>query len=163
MTTPTQRWSFSSAVLGTGNPGWGDERERDVMLEAYAFVQILTRDAAVLFGAVVAWFEPFWVPLGLLLVVVVFPSMTFGRYCRSRNVDVRALIYGRSGRMRIAVTFTIMIGALVCMMLGVAHRDGLATGLGGIIGALVGGIASILGGVLYARKVGAAAEPDDDE
>lgn len=163
MATSAQRWSFSSAVLGTGNPSWGDERERNVMLEAYAFAQILTLYAALLFGAVVAWLVPLWVTLGLLLVVVVFPSITFGRYCRARDVDVRALVYGRAGRMRIAVTFTIIIGALVCMMLGVAHRDGLVTGLGGIIGALVGGAAGILGGVLYARKIRTAAEPDDDE
>ncbi|WP_405136339.1 hypothetical protein [Nocardia sp. NBC_01388] len=163
MTTPTQRWSFSSAVLGTGDPRWGDERERNVQLEAYAFAQSLTVYAALLFGAVVAWLGSFWVTLGLLLLVVVFPSIAFRRYCRARNVDVRALIYGRAGRMRIAVTFAITIGALVCMMFGVAHREGLATGLGGILGALAGGTASIIGGVVYARKVQAATETHDDE
>ena len=163
MTTPVQRWSFSSAVLGTGNPSWGDERERNVMLEAYAFAQILTVYAALLSGAVVAWLVPLWVTLGLLLVVVAFPSMAFGRYCRARNVDVRALVYGRAGRLRIAVNFAIIIGALVCMMFGVAHREGLVTGLGGIIGGLVGAAVGIVGGFVHARRVQAAAEPDDDE
>ena len=153
-------------LLARSADSWGDERERAVMLEAYAYVFILTSYLLWTVGAVIAWFIPAWVVVVLFLTFLL-PSLEWQRYSGARGVDANALAYTGSSLLRTALTGAYFCACALSMWAAAAVQwipDSSATLRGGLIGGVCGGAAAILYGWWHAKKKAArseAAAPDE--
>lgn len=149
------RTTLPSLLLGPAEESWGDERERSVMLEAYAYVFILTTIVLWTVGAVVAWFIPAWVTI-VLFVAFAVPSLEWARYCSSRDVDVNTLAYGGSSFLRTALSGLYFGACAVSMALAavddLSPDDDSSSLYGAITGGVVGAVAVILVLRLQARR-----------
>ena len=100
--------SLPNLLLGPDDASWGDERERGVLLEGYAYGYTLMLYLLWAVGAVITWFVPAWVSIVFWLAMVI-PGMEFQRFCKARGVDSLTLVYGRSSRIRL-VAVSLFIG-----------------------------------------------------
>ncbi|MEZ5210663.1 MULTISPECIES: hypothetical protein [unclassified Gordonia (in: high G+C Gram-positive bacteria)] len=148
-------------LLAPAAHSWGDERERTVMLEGYAYVFLLTQFLLWTTGAVVAWFVPGWV-IVVLFVAFLLPAMEWQRYTRARDVDANTLAYAGGSLARVVTTgFYFGACAISMCVAATTHwlpNDGSASGavVGGVIGA---GTAMFLG---WWRAKRVAARSHDD-
>lgn len=160
----TSRASFPNLLLGPDDASWGDEREREVMLEGYAYGYTLMLYTVWAVGAVVAWFIPAWVSVVLWLAFVI-PAMEWQRFCRARQVDSLMLTYARASRARLLTATLITGGCSLSMALAVVHQlspDGVQGGLwGAIVGGIVGGTVAFAVMRIIAKR--REARPMDDD
>jgi len=158
--------SLPELLLGSKEPSWGDERERSVMLEAYAYVFILSLTLTFAMAAVVAWFVPWWVTV-LMFFVFLIPSMEWQRYCKARGVDTQRLAYTGSSVRRSALTGVFFIACAISMCLGATSQSNLpdesSTLTGGIIGGVVGGLGAMALLWFSARRKNRRLDDADDE
>lgn len=159
MTTRTR--TLPRLLLATGAESWGDERERAVMLEAYAYVFLLTTYLLWTVGAVIAWFIPAWVTIVLFLAFLL-PSLEWQRYTKARGVDANTLAYSSSLlRTALAGAYFGACALSMCVAVTVAWvPESSFTLSGGLVGGLCGGAAAILFGWLRAKKKAAQTHAD---
>lgn len=156
--------SLPALLLGTGSESWGDERERSVMLEAYAYAFILSVALFCSVIAVVAWFVPAWVTI-LLFIALVVPSTEWARYCRARDVDPLVLTWGGRWSARTVIGSLLAggcgasIGLAVYLDLVPDTSSGLASGIVGSVGGL---LAVIWLNRRTAKRKRTQAESDED-
>ncbi|MGB6124751.1 MAG: hypothetical protein WBG47_05285 [Gordonia sp. (in: high G+C Gram-positive bacteria)] len=149
-------------LLGKSSDAWGDERERSVMLEAYAYVFVLATIVLWTVAAVIAWFVPWWVTLVLFLALII-PSMEWQRYCKARDVDANLLAYGGSSWLRatlIGVYFGVCAISMTVAVLTEIGRGNSVTG--GLIGGVLGMIGAVTGARWAARRKAQRLLNDDD-
>ncbi len=148
-------------LLAPDAQSWGDERERGVMLEAYAYVFVLAQFLLWTTGAIIAWFVPGWVTV-TLFAVFLLPSMEWGRYTRVRGIDANTLAYTRGSLARIVATGAYFGGCALSMCLAAVEYwtpdDGSASGA--IVGGVVGAAAALFLGWWHARRSAARTEAD---
>lgn len=162
------RTTFPDLVMGRSDPSWGDERERSVLLDGYAYTYVLSAVTLWVVGAVIAWFIPGWVTLVLFLAILV-PALEFSRYCSSRGVDAQRLTWARSTRSRLVVV-SVISGVSAASMMCAAMADltpaagRTAMLIACAIGGLIGGVAAFVISRVRARRA-EAREPltADDE
>ncbi|MEP9392853.1 hypothetical protein ABLE92_11020 [Gordonia sp. VNQ95] len=157
-------------LLGPDDGSWGDERERSVLLDGYAYIYILGSIALWVLGAVAAWFIPIWVTIALWLVLVV-PAWEWQRFAKARGVDAQALAYARAARTRM-VLLSVLVGACSVSMglavWGAVVPDDGSSGLvvwtivGGVVGGAVGGSVTFLAKRRRAKATMATADAGDD-
>lgn len=140
-------------LLAESSESWGDERERAVMLEAYAYVFLLTQFVLWSVGAVLAWFVPVWVTV-VLFVAFLAPSMEWQRYTRARGVDAYRLAYSGSSFRRTALIGAFSGCCAVSMAVAVAIQvaPDSSTTVGAIVGGICGGAAAIAFGRWHAKR-----------
>lgn len=156
--------SLPNLLLSPTSDSWGDERERSVMLEAYAYVFALTQVVLWTVFAVLAWFIPWWATVVLFLAFLI-PAMEWQRYTRARDVDANLLAYGGNAARRTAIIGLYLGACGASMAMAVIRQlqpDSGAT-QGAIIGAVVGAVGAIALGWWSAKRKAAriAAQPDD--
>ena len=144
--------TIPALLLSSTDDSWGDERERSVMLESYAYVFILATVLLWTMAAVVAWFIPIWVTV-TLFVALMIPWIEWQRYTRARGVDANTLAYGGESWKRTAVAGLYFGGCAASMAAAVISRvdsDGGVTGV--IVGGAVGAVAAVAIGRWEARR-----------
>ncbi|MGW5524294.1 hypothetical protein [Gordonia sp. NPDC003950] len=131
-------------------PPGGDERERAVLLEGYAYIYSVMAVALWILSAVAAWFIPIWVTIGLWLVLIV-PAMEWQRFAKARGVDAQSLVYARASRRRVlglgVITGACSVSMALAVILEITPSGDSAT----IVGAIVGGVAGGTAAYLFAR------------
>lgn len=138
------RSTFPELLLGSNDASWGDERERGVLLEGYAYSYTLSTLLLWAIGAVVAWFVPVWVTVVLWFALVI-PAVEWQRFCKVRHVDAQVLVYARASRLRV-ISAGIYTGACsLTMVLAATLALGFDNQSTTIVGAIVGGV---VGGTL---------------
>lgn len=160
---PTQKTTIPSLLLGPADPSWGDERERGILLEAYAYAYLLGAFLHWVILAVVAWFIPAWVG-AIFFVALLIPAMEFQRYSKARGADTNLLTYGHGSRTRLVITAVVTCACAISAMLAITSSwSGGAAG--GIVGGIVGASAAIYFSKRKARKTQAKldAEANFDE
>ncbi|GAA3965484.1 hypothetical protein [Gordonia caeni] len=158
----TRNHTLPGLLLARSANSWGDERERAVMLEAYAYVFILATYLLWTVGAVIAWFIPAWVTV-ILFLVFLFPSLEWQRYTGARGVDANTLAYTGGSLLRTALTGAYFGACALSMWASAALQwvpDSSSTLRGGLVGGLCGGAAAILFGWWSAKKKAAQSDAD---
>ncbi|MBY4570050.1 hypothetical protein ACN95_08475 [Gordonia sihwensis] len=147
-----QTKTLPALLLRNTDDSWGDERERAVMLEAYAYVFILATILLWTLAAVSAWFVPAWVTVAFFLGLLI-PSVEWQRYCRARDVDAHALAYGGESWVRTALIGCYFGGCAVSMATAVIAEIDPGDGVGGAVaGGVVGALAAVLVGRWGAKR-----------
>lgn len=139
--------TLPAVLLQSSADAWGDEREHGVMLEAYAYVFILSTIVLWTIAAVAAWFVPPWVTV-LLFFGLLIPSIEWQRYARARGVDANALAYGGDSWIRVALT-GVYFGACALSMASAVISQ--LDPDGGISGAIAGGAVGAIVAVAVSR------------
>lgn len=140
--------TLPALLLSSTDDSWGDERERSVMLESYAYVFILATVLLWTVAAVVAWFIPIWVTV-TLFVALMIPWIEWQRYTRARGVDANTLAYGGESWKRTAVA-GLYFGACAASMAAAVISRGDSDG-GGVTGVIVGGAVGAVAAVSIGR------------
>ncbi|MFT4088022.1 MAG: hypothetical protein QM658_12920 [Gordonia sp. (in: high G+C Gram-positive bacteria)] len=157
--------TLPNLLLAESSQSWGDERERAVMLEGYAYVYILTQFTLWTVGAVIAWFVPAWVTVVLFLAFLI-PALEWQRFTRARGVDANTLAYSGAGFLHTAVTSAYIGACALSMAISVivaCSPDAGSTSAGAIAGG-VGGIAiAVVAGRWAAKRKAARADDAPDE
>ncbi|EGD55321.1 hypothetical protein [Gordonia neofelifaecis] len=147
-----QAKTIPAILLRDADESWGDERERSVMLEAYAYVFILATILLWTLAAVAAWFVPAWVTVALFVALLV-PSMEWQRYCKARGVDANVLAYGSAAWWRTALIGCYFgacaISMATAVIAGLGSDDSVA---GGVVGGIAGAIAAVFVGRWAAKR-----------
>ncbi|MDF3282708.1 hypothetical protein [Gordonia sp. N1V] len=161
------RTTFPDLLLGPDDASWGDERERAVLLEGYAYTYTLSTLLLWALGAVAAWFVPAWVSV-LWWVALIAPAMEWQRFCTARRVDPQTLVYARGSRRRIIVaslyTGACSLSMALAVILGLGPDGEATTIVGAVVGGIVGGGAAFLLARRHAiksEKAQAAGDLDD--
>ena len=155
--------TLPALLLADADDSWGDERERAVMLEAYAYVFILTNIVLWTVAAAVAWFVPAWVTI-VLFVALLIPSLEWQRYCKARGVDANTLAYGGDSWLRVALTGMYFGACAIVMITAVIAEFNPGSGVGGgIVGGVVGALSAILVGRWAAKRKKQQADDADED
>ena len=162
MTDSTRRTNeFADRLAGLNDPSMGDERERDIILRAYALTATVGTYASICVGILFAL-----IGAGLWSLLPVLANGLTGvvaaGYCKREGVDLNRATLRTTGR-RFAVTMT--IGAVLALFLVAVlayHMQtgqpvidvglggwptgttGSSTATGGVIGGIIGGAAVIV-------------------
>lgn len=153
-------------LLAPTAQSWGDERERAVMLQAYAYVFLLAQFVLWTVGAVIAWFIPAWVTIVLFLAFLI-PSIEWQRFTKARDVDANTLIYTRDSLWRTASisAFFGMCALSMALSIIVAYMpDDSSSAQGAVVGGICGVVAAIGLGWWTAKRKAARSDdlPDED-
>ncbi|ALG85817.1 hypothetical protein [Gordonia phthalatica] len=144
--------TIPALLLADTDDSWGDERERSVMLQAYAYVFILANVLLWTLAAAAAWFVPAWVTIALFLALLI-PSLEWQRYCRALGVDANTLAYGGDSWLRVALTGIYFGACAVVMATAVIAKLNPDGGVGGAVaGGVVGALTAIAAGRWAAKR-----------
>lgn len=150
---PQRAKTIPALLLQSSADSWGDERERGVMLEAYAYVFILMNILLWTLAAVAAWFVPAWVTI-VLFVAMLIPSLEWQRYSRARGVDANMLAYGGESWIGVALTGLYFGACALSMATAVVSQfdNSDSSVSGGIAGGVVGALTAVLVGRWAAKR-----------
>ncbi|WP_026917598.1 hypothetical protein [Gordonia shandongensis] len=158
-----RRTTLPALLLGESSEAWGDERERSVMLEAYAYVFVLATVALWTLAAIAAWFVPVWVTVALFVCLLV-PTLEWQRYCSARDVDAQRLAFGGASALRATLTGLYFGGCAVSMIAAVMQSvwpgDTIAAP---VAGGAAGAIGAVVWGRIAARRAAQREAATDDD
>lgn len=156
-------------LIDIDGEGYGDERERSVLLEANAVGLTVGILASLAAGLVLALLGYLLAPFLLVLLAVLPAGLAATHYARRRHVDPMELA-DRAGARSTRV-LTVVLGAAVVLIFAAMAvtvfsgdpvisvpldrpRSGFMGGLvqGGVVGGLLGGLATIVGGLVSVAR-----------
>lgn len=170
---------MSERVMDLESPAYGDERERAVIMESGHFGMTVGLYVGLVGAFVASLFGLILLPV-LLLVLTVLPSAAYQWYARKRGVDPNRLAEKSVARSTMwgfvifgsgmALTFagmacTVFAGQplLTAPQLEVVPGEGFLGGMaqGAVVGGILGGLATVVGGVLSYRRANRKAMDGD--
>jgi hypothetical protein len=161
---------FAGRMMDLDSPAYGDERERAVVMEASSFGLLMGLYAGLLSALLASVFGFVLLPV-ILLVGTILPLAAALWYAKRRGVSmeqltentaakstmVHTVVFGAVGMLTFAaMTYTVFTGLALLPLshFDVTSGEGAWVGAirGGVIGGMLGSLATIIGGTLSFRR-----------
>ena len=168
---PSRLDRAAERIMDLDSPAYGDERERSVFMESNAFGLTIGLYAGLVGAFIAAVFGLFLLPVTLLVLTTMLPSLAALWYAKRRGVNPQKLAENAGARSTMlgivvfgvgmvvtfaAMAYTVFAGQPLISppQFDVTPGEGFFGGMaqGAVVGGMIGGAAAIIGGVHGYRK-----------